>query len=95
MGAENNNAALVSHHINFGAVELGQHVRLHNLVGGTNLILAMRQIDNPVHVVRNWVEVVRDKNHSSTLLLGLIGDQATDNLLVVQIQSAQWFVCQN
>ena len=54
-------------HLHRLAVQRGQHVGLHHLVGGTRRHPAARDIDDPVHHRQQGVHVVRGQEHGDAL----------------------------
>src|SRR5210317_1874354 len=94
MSSEDDYSALVPHHVDICPIELGEHFGAHYLIGSTDGVATLGDVDNPVNKIDYGVQIVRDKHHRTTKLLALLVNQLANAHLVVQVKRAKRLICQ-
>ena len=70
------------------AVKVGQHFRGHDLFRRAHPEASAGQVQHPVDIVHDRVDLVRYEHHRAVLVVALFVDQGTDGLLVLQVDLA-------
>jgi hypothetical protein len=92
--AHHHDASVGVDDLNVAAVQVGEDLSGHDFLWGSHPETPARQVQHPVHVVDDGVDLVGDKNHRAVLLMALLVDQRADGLLVVQVQGKQWLIAE-
>src|SRR6266516_2961919 len=81
-------------HLDRGAVQAGQRRRVDHLGRGTRHRAALAEVDDPVQVAQDRVDVVGDDHHRDRLAPADLADQRGDGGLVGQVEAVQRLVQQ-
>lgn len=95
LGSDNQDASLVSNHIDVCAVKLTQHLGTHDLFGGSDSKPPVGQVEHTVNHRQHRVYVVRHKQNRRLVLLALLVEQFGDDLLLGRVECAQRLVGKN
>ena len=79
---------------NMAAVQVGEHLGGHDLLGCAHPEPSAGQVQDPVHVVHDRVDLVGHEHHGAVRVAALPVDQRADALLVLKVKGEQRLVAQ-
>ena len=92
--SKDNDAIAAMEHLNVGPVHFAENVRSQYLVGSANANLAARDVDHPVDVGQDRIDLVADEEHPEVAGPARIGEGSSALVLVAQVEAGQRFVTQ-